>query len=165
MGANLAELVKCELGALLHDCPRHDFSRWVAEVFRDPSLAAAIAATESRLITASRNAVVHQVRLALIANLQRRQGHRIDIAASIGVARSTRPGGTAFDLLRAADAAMYQAKSRGGAQTVIFDGALARMTSNHRQVATFLSDAFDGRRCGSNDQPIVCLKTGSLLDR
>ena len=31
---------------LCHHCPRHDFSRWVAEVFRDEQLAAAIAHVE-----------------------------------------------------------------------------------------------------------------------
>ena len=44
------------------------------------------------------------------------QGHSIDIGASIGVAVSPDHGSTVESLMRAADLAMYRAKSRGGGQ-------------------------------------------------
>ncbi len=67
-----AELVRCERGVLRHHCPNHDFSRWIAAVFHDQSLAADLAAAEARLRARSPAAVVEQVRLALIAALQAR---------------------------------------------------------------------------------------------
>ena len=67
-----AELGRCDRGVLRHHCPRHEFSRWVAGVFRDESLAADLAELEAALPADSHAAVVEQVRLALIAVLQTR---------------------------------------------------------------------------------------------
>ena len=48
VAANLAELEaelgRCDRGVLRHHCPRHEFSGWVAGVFRDEALAADLAA-------------------------------------------------------------------------------------------------------------------------
>jgi len=67
-----AELGRCDRGVLRHHCPRHELSAWVAGVFRDQALAADLAAAESAVAADSHNAVVEQVRLALIATLQAR---------------------------------------------------------------------------------------------
>src|SRR5688572_15551193 len=53
-------------------------------------------------------------------------GHSIDIGASIGVALCPEHGRSIESLMRAADIAMYRAKSRGGGQHCMFSGALAR---------------------------------------
>jgi hypothetical protein len=58
---------------LRHHCPEEDFSRWVSGVFRDPTLAAALRAAQASLPPRSPDAVVEQVRLALIATLQHRR--------------------------------------------------------------------------------------------
>jgi hypothetical protein len=57
---------------LRHHCLGHDFSRWVADVFRDGPLAADLAAAEASLTRYGPAAVVEQVRLTLIAALQGR---------------------------------------------------------------------------------------------
>jgi hypothetical protein len=67
-----AELGRCDQGVLRHHCPRHEFSGWVAGVFRDEALAADLAELEAALPADSHAAVVEQVRLALIALLQTR---------------------------------------------------------------------------------------------
>ena len=67
-----AELGRCDRGVLRHHCPRHEFSSWVAVVFRDEALAADLAELEAALPADSHAAVVEQVRLALIAVLQAR---------------------------------------------------------------------------------------------
>ena len=67
-----AELARCDEGLLRHHCPGHDFSRWVAGVFHDRALAAALGAAEATLPARSPAAVVEQVRVALIAALQDR---------------------------------------------------------------------------------------------
>src|ERR1700678_385506 len=77
IAANLAELeaelAPCAESALRHHCPGHDFSRWVADVFRDGPLAADLAAAEASLTRHGPAAVIEQVRLALIAALQDRR--------------------------------------------------------------------------------------------
>jgi hypothetical protein len=66
------ELVRCERNVLRHHCPRHDFSRWIADVFHDKSLAIDVSTAESRLTARSPAAVVEQGRVALVAALQAR---------------------------------------------------------------------------------------------
>jgi len=68
-----AELAACDEGVLRHHCLGHDFSHWVADVFRDGPLAADLAAAEASLTRDRPAAVVEQVRLALIAALQDRR--------------------------------------------------------------------------------------------
>jgi hydroxymethylpyrimidine pyrophosphatase-like HAD family hydrolase len=68
-----AELVRCSPGVLRHHCPGHEFSRWIAEVFLDQSLAGSVAVAEARLSSDSPTAIVEQVRVALIAALQARR--------------------------------------------------------------------------------------------
>jgi hypothetical protein len=76
VAANLAELeaelAACDEGVLRHHCPGHDFSRWVADVFHEGTLAAGLAAAEASLTSRSPAAVVEQARLTLIAVLQDR---------------------------------------------------------------------------------------------
>ena len=68
-----AELGRCDPGVLRYHCPRHDFSGWIAGVFRDERLASHLATAEAALPADSHAAVVEQVRLALIATLQARR--------------------------------------------------------------------------------------------
>src|SRR3954467_4970466 len=51
--------------------------------------------------------------------------HSVDIGASIGIAISPDHGTSIEALMRAADIAMYRAKSRGGGQHCLFDASLA----------------------------------------
>ena len=67
-----AELGRCDRGVLRHHCPGHEFSGWVAGVFRDEALAADLAELEAAVPADGHAAVVEQVRLALIAVLQAR---------------------------------------------------------------------------------------------
>lgn len=73
---NLAELeteiARCERAVLRHHCPRHDFSRWVEDVFHDGELAGGIAEIEASVDDASPVAAVERARLALVGVLQMR---------------------------------------------------------------------------------------------
>lgn len=77
VAANLAELeaelALCDLGVLRHHCPRHDFSRWIGEVFHDKALAEEISSTEEAVCSTSPAAVVESSRIRLIASLQARR--------------------------------------------------------------------------------------------
>jgi DNA-binding transcriptional ArsR family regulator len=74
--ANLPELeaaiAVCEAGVLRAHCAERDFSRWVAGVLRNESLAAEIAAVEEQLSADSPTESVEHARQALIAALQAR---------------------------------------------------------------------------------------------
>jgi diguanylate cyclase (GGDEF)-like protein/PAS domain S-box-containing protein len=67
--------------------------------------------------------VADMVRNALAAPLDL-DGQPYQIAASIGVALSLRPGASAHDLLREADTAMYHAKAGGRNGVVLFESAM-----------------------------------------
>lgn len=54
------------------------------------------------------------------------QGHTYSVSASAGIALADKPGLKTEDLLRNADAAMYQAKRRGGNRFAFFEESLQR---------------------------------------
>jgi diguanylate cyclase (GGDEF)-like protein len=85
---------------------------------------------------------------------------RISVGCSIGVAAAA-PGGSAADVLRNADTAMYRAKRAGGGRLVTFDPLVHTVSRHHGAVA-------DLRRAVATDalrvvyQPIVGLRDGAL---
>ena len=89
-------------------------------------------------------------------------GHDLIVTASIGYATNSRPGLSAEDLLRDADAAMYRAKEGGRDR-------ISRFTDDIRDVSrTHLQTTRDLRRALTNDeivpyfQSIVDLSTGAI---
>ena len=90
------------------------------------------------------------------------QGHSIDIGASIGVAISPDHGQTIEALMRAADLAMYRAKSRGGGQHYLFSDALAKEHQNRLEIETALTDAVPRGQLRLALQPQVSLATGEV---
>jgi diguanylate cyclase (GGDEF)-like protein/PAS domain S-box-containing protein len=74
------------------------------------------------------DAELHDVALKLLAAVAQPvpiEGRQMRVTPSIGVAVFPRDGEGAHDLIKNADAAMYQAKSRGRANAQFFDPALA----------------------------------------
>ena len=90
------------------------------------------------------------------------QGHSIDIGASIGVAISPDHGQTIEALMRAADLAMYRAKSRGGGQHYLFSDALAKEHQTRIEIETALTDAVPRGQLRLALQPQVSLATGEV---
>lgn len=66
------ELTRCERRVLCHHCPRHDFSRWVADVFHDPVLSRRLARAESAVRGTRCGPTVEEVRLELLAAIAER---------------------------------------------------------------------------------------------
>ena len=90
------------------------------------------------------------------------QGHSIDIGASIGVAISPDHGQTVEALMRAADLAMYRAKSRGGGQHYLFSDSLAQEHQVRTEIENALTDAVPRGELRLALQPQVDLTTGEV---
>ncbi|MGB7361567.1 MAG: bifunctional diguanylate cyclase/phosphodiesterase [Rhodococcus sp. (in: high G+C Gram-positive bacteria)] len=85
------------------------------------------------------------------------------ISVSIGIATSSGRTTSADDLVREADTAMYDAKSRGPAAYVFFDESLKVAATRSVDLATALRGAVDRGEMEVHYQPIVSLRTHTVL--
>ena len=85
---------------------------------------------------------------------------RAYVTASIGVVSS--PTGTVDDLLRFADAAMYDAKRRGRSRVQVFDPAVVEDATASLQLSSDLREAIENDDLELHYQPIVGLRTGRI---
>ncbi|MGO9195859.1 MAG: putative bifunctional diguanylate cyclase/phosphodiesterase [Acidimicrobiales bacterium] len=88
-------------------------------------------------------------------------GHNVSVGASIGVATGLRTN--AEQLLRDADVALYEAKSRGQNQYVIFDPDVHAALSDRIELETELRTAVALEQFRVLYQPILKLDDGSVL--
>ena len=88
--------------------------------------------------------------------------HSVDIGASIGVAVSPDHGTSIEALMRAADIAMYQAKSLGGGQHCLFDSALAAEHQQKIETEKALTEAILRDEFTFVFQPQMSLVTGEI---
>jgi diguanylate cyclase (GGDEF)-like protein len=110
---------------------------------------------------------VHAVDMGarLIAELMRRPApaaEAVRFGASVGIAVSVGGQATADSLLSEADAAMYQAKSRGGGRAEVFDAALGRQLRQRTIAQRTLQSALNDRRITVHYQPVVDLPAGGI---
>ena len=85
----------------------------------------------------------------------RTEGRPVHVSASIGIAVSPPLAAEAEALLRDADAAMYEAKSRGRSRSQVFDVAFAEHPRNQLSLADDLRDALAQDLLDVHYQPIV----------
>jgi diguanylate cyclase (GGDEF)-like protein len=90
-------------------------------------------------------------------------GHSVDIGASIGVSISPDHGKTIEALMRAADIAMYRAKSLGGGQHCLFDDELAAEHQRKIDTEKSLTEAVSRGEFVMVYQPQLSLVTGELV--
>ena len=89
-------------------------------------------------------------------------GHTIDIGASVGVAIAPDHGSSIELLMRAADIAMYRAKSAGGGQYWRFDAKLASEHQERIDTEKALTEALQRDEFVLAFQPQMSLVTGEL---
>ena len=88
--------------------------------------------------------------------------HTVDIGASIGIATSPDHGTSIEALMRAADIAMYSAKSSGGGQHCLFDAELAAEHQQRVETEKALGEAVVRDEFVLAFQPQMSLVTGEL---
>ncbi len=89
--------------------------------------------------------------------------HSVDIGASIGVAISPDHGTSIEALMRAADIAMYRAKSAGGGQHCLFNADLAAEHQQKVEVEKALTEAVQRGDFVLAFQPQMSLVTGEVV--
>ena len=85
-------------------------------------------------------------------------GLRTTVTVSVGVAMSL-PGVSALDLMRYADAALYEAKAAGRNTVVLFDHAMTESLSSRLERENELRDALADRQFEAWYQPLVDPRT------
>jgi diguanylate cyclase (GGDEF)-like protein len=90
-------------------------------------------------------------------------GHSVDIGASIGVSVSPDHGTSIESLMRAADIAMYRAKSRGGGQHCLFNDELAAEHQSKIETERALTEAVHHGEFQLALQPQLSLVTGEIV--
>jgi diguanylate cyclase (GGDEF)-like protein len=90
-------------------------------------------------------------------------GHSIDIGASVGVSLTPDHGSTVESLMRAADIAMYRAKSRGGGQHCLFNSELAAEHQSKIEIEKALTEALQHGGFRLALQPQLSLTTGEVV--
>ena len=90
-------------------------------------------------------------------------GHSVDIGASIGVSVAPEHGTSIESLMRAADIAMYQAKSRGGGQHCLFNDELAAEHQSKIETEKALTEAVNHGEFQLALQPQLSLVSGEIV--
>jgi len=105
--------------------------------------------------------VAHKL-LAAVAQPVPIEGRQMRVTPSIGVAVFPRDGDGAHDLIKNADAAMYQAKSRGRANAQFFDHALSERAYAALVLEAQLGEAIERGEFVLHYQPKLRAHDGSL---
>jgi diguanylate cyclase (GGDEF)-like protein len=90
-------------------------------------------------------------------------GHEVFAFASIGIASSNTSTGTADDLLRNADVAMYRAKRSGGRAAVVYEPSMHTETINALELGNDLNHAAARHQLRLQYQPVVDLTTRAAV--
>jgi len=89
-------------------------------------------------------------------------GFRAVVTASVGVAMSA-PGLSAHDLMRYADAALYEAKDQGRNRVALFDHSMEEVLSSRLSRESELRDALASREFEAWYQPLVDPRTQRIV--
>jgi len=90
-------------------------------------------------------------------------GHEVNTSISTGIAMYPENGTDLSELLRAADLAMYQAKSSGRACYQFFADAMQEEAQSRRALEWALRRAVEAHEFQLVYQPQICLRTGSVI--
>ena len=109
---------------------------------------------------------VEEAASRLIAELGREywiNGIRVASSISVGIAHGSRSYSSAVELLRDADAAMYEAKAAGRGGCVVFDCSLRQRIEKRARTERELRRAVESQQFSLAYQPIINLNSGRLV--
>ncbi len=87
----------------------------------------------------------------------------VSVHLSVGLASSGQSGGDGDELIRNADVAMYQAKSKGKARFELFEPQMAAAILRRHDFKEELAKAIEREQMVVQYQPIVALETGRIV--
>ena len=90
------------------------------------------------------------------------QSERVHVAASVGIARLDDHAGTAEQMLRNADLAMYQAKAAGGGGYVVFQPEMHAGLVERVRLESDLRQAIENDEFVVHYQPMISMRTGRI---
>ena len=85
------------------------------------------------------------------------------VTTSIGIAVSSATRGTADEMLRDADTALYRAKDRGRSRWEVFDDALREEAVGRLETERALRQALEHVQLAVHYQPVISLATGDVV--
>jgi diguanylate cyclase (GGDEF)-like protein len=92
------------------------------------------------------------------------QGHEVFVTTSAGIAVNSLEQARSDDLLRAADIAMYRAKTKGKSRYEVFDPTMSAPALERLELETDLRRAIERHEFRVYYQPIVQLDTGRIIE-
>ena len=91
------------------------------------------------------------------------EGHEVVTGACIGIALCSPGDGSADELVRHADMAMYHAKARGSARSEVYDRAMQDRATRRMTLHRELRAAVDDEAFTLHYQPVVSLADGEIV--
>lgn len=107
-------------------------------------------------------AIADRVQAVLSAPF-RVEGHEVVTGASIGIALSSPADGSADELVRHADMAMYHAKSLGKSRSGVYDATMQDVATRRMILHNELRGAVDNEAFTLHYQPVVSLIDGEVV--
>jgi diguanylate cyclase (GGDEF)-like protein len=105
-----------------------------------------------------------QMLLAAVAASYALDGHRLDIATSIGIALAPEHGTDVDQLIKSADLALYKAKLGGRNTFRVFEAAMGAAASARRALEIDLRDALTRDEFELHYHPIVDVRTNEIVN-
>ena len=105
-----------------------------------------------------------QMLLAAVAASYALDGHRLDIATSIGIALAPEHGTDVDQLIKSADLALYRAKLGGRNTFRVFDAAMGAAADARRALEIDLRDALTRDEFELHYHPIVDVRTNEIVN-
>lgn len=161
------KVINDSLGHNVGDALLVDIAQQFRQVLRKPDTAARFGGDEFVVLLNDLEDYDEAIRasdrlLDTFAQPHHLMGHEVNSTASIGLVTNNPEYETAEEMIRDADAAMYQAKAAGRAQAVIFDQAMHEKAVKQLILESDLRSALEGKQFYLVYQPIVDLATRTL---